>query len=252
MTVVFVHAHPDDEAIFTGGTMAALARGGERVVLVLATGGEAGGEVARRAEETDRAVELLGVHRVVRLGHHDSGMDGDAANDHPDAFWRRDVDDTAAIVADVCREEKADALVTYDDHGIYGHLDHVQCHLVGIRAAELAGVGCIYEATVDREALHFVETHLVEEAALSAGPVVHDLGLAASRIGLPTVEITTVVDVRDVLDIKRAAMAAHASQIPETGSAMALGTAAFAGVYGFEWYRRRSPRDGPLDRLGLL
>jgi hypothetical protein len=101
----------------------------------------------------------------------------------------------------------------------------------------------VYEATVDREYLHFVETHLVEEAILAG-----DLGLVRSRIGMPTVAIDVAVDVRSVLGVKRAAMAAHSSQIPETTSALQLPEHHFADVYGWEWYVRSGP-PGPLDRL---
>src|SRR3974390_196863 len=114
-TVTFFHAHPDDEAIATGGTMAALAAQGHRVVLVTATGGELGevpeglldpGETLaeRRARELAAACEALGVQRLVFLGYHDSGMDGDPANDDPACFWRADVDEAARRLAAVLEE----------------------------------------------------------------------------------------------------------------------------------------------------
>jgi LmbE family N-acetylglucosaminyl deacetylase len=258
--VVFFHAHPDDEAIFTGGAMARLAQCGHRVVLVTATRGEhgaatsaadAGGHVGeQRAEETRRAADVLGVARVEFLGYRDSGMLGDPANLAPGSFWSADAETAARSVADVLAEERAAALVVYDQAGIYGHPDHVKAHAVGVRAGELAGIGSVYEVTVDREYLHFVEAHLVVEAGVpgAVGARPGELGLAASSIGLPSVMVTTTVDVRPVLSVKRAAMAAHASQIPETASAMRLPTEAFAAVYGYEWFVRRGPR-GPLDKL---
>jgi LmbE family N-acetylglucosaminyl deacetylase len=111
-------------------------------------------------------------------------------------------------------------------------------------------VPTIYESTVDREYLHFVETHLVVEATIATQPerAVLGLGLAAAPLGLSTVEIDCTVDVRPVLPVKREAMAAHASQIPETSSAMRLPGADFAAVYGYEWYGRRGPV-GPIDQL---
>jgi LmbE family N-acetylglucosaminyl deacetylase len=249
--VVFFHAHPDDEAIFTGGTMTMLAAAGHRVVLVVATGGELGLPVldtpdhlaAVRSEETARAAELLGTSSVHLLGFHDSGMPGDPANDAAGCFWRSALDDAAAALAAILTAESAAALVVYDETGIYGHPDHIQVHRVGHRAATLAGVGTVYEATVDREYLHFVETHLVAEAILTG-----DLGLVRSHIGTPTVAITTAVDVRATLETKRAAMAAHASQIPETASALQLPVDRFAAVYGWEWYVRHGP-PGPIDEL---
>lgn len=253
-TIVFVHAHPDDEAIFTGGTMVRLAEAGHRIVLVVATGGELGETPealdepaatlgARRRRETEAAARLLGIHRVVQLDYRDSGMAGDPANDDPASFWSADVDVAAKSLATVLEEEAATVAVGYDDFGIYGHPDHVQVHRVTRRAAEMAGVPTVYEATVDREYLHFVETHLVEEAVLTG-----DLGLVRSHIGVPTVAIATTVDVRRVLGTKRAAMAAHASQIPESTSALRLPEDRFADVYGWEWYVRTGP-PGPLDGL---
>jgi LmbE family N-acetylglucosaminyl deacetylase len=252
-TIVFVHAHPDDEAIFTGGTMSLLASAGHRVVLVVATGGELGESpdgqrdaarlAERRRRETQTAAHLLGVSRVAQLDYHDSGMAGDAANDDPASFWSAGVDVAAKTVATVLEEEGATVAVGYDDFGIYGHPDHVQVHRVGHLAAAKAGVATVYEATVDREYLHFVETHLVHEAVLTG-----DLGLVRSHLGLPTVAVTNTVDVRDVLPIKRAAMAAHASQIPETASALQLPVDRFAAVYGYEWYVRHGPA-GPIDEL---
>jgi LmbE family N-acetylglucosaminyl deacetylase len=253
-TVVFVHAHPDDEAIFTGGTMVRLAAAGHRVVLVVATGGELGESpagaptapgalAARRCDETEAAARLLGIARVVWLGYHDSGMAGDPANDAPGAFSSADSDEAAARLAEVLASERAGAVVVYDSFGIYGHPDHVQVHRIGRRAAAAAGVRTVYDATIDREYLHFVETHLVEEAILAG-----DLGLVRSHIGVPSVAVDAAVDVRAVLEAKRAAMAAHASQIPETTSALRLPADHFADVYGWEWYVRTGP-PGPIDAL---
>jgi LmbE family N-acetylglucosaminyl deacetylase len=250
-TVVFFHAHPDDEAIFTGGTMARLSDAGHRVVVVMATGGELGvpvdgrpaetlGEVRQR--ETERSGTLLGVARVVFLGYRDSGMAGRDGNYAPGSFCATESSDVADRLAAVVIDEGATALVTYDSFGIYGHPDHVQVHAAGRLAAERAAV-TLYEATVDREYLHFVETHLVEEAILSG-----DLGLARSNIGVPTVMVTTTVPVGGVLERKRAAMAAHASQIPETTSALQFGLEQFAAVYGWEWFIRHGP-PGPLEGL---
>ena len=258
-SVVFLHAHPDDEAIFTGGTMSLLAGRGWRVVLVLATEGElglpsplVGPDVplsVRRVAETARAAERLGVERVEFLGYHDSGMAGDPANHAMGAFAAAPVEEAAERLRRVLVEEAAVALVTYDERGVYGHPDHVQVHRVAVLAARQAGVPTVYESTVDREYLHFVESHLVVEA--TRGPDQPDrgrLGLAASSLGMSTVEIDCAVDVRQVLATKRLAMADHASQIPEAGSAMRLPDADFAAVYGLEWYARRGP-PGPIDQL---
>lgn len=259
--MVFFHAHPDDEAIFTGGTISRLVRAGWRVTLIVATQGELGSPrgamgtehslAARRVAETRRSGEILGVSRLEFLGYHDSGMLGDAGNDALGAFWSADTEEVARRVATLLDEEGAVAFVIYDQTGIYGHPDHVKAHQAGARAARLACVPVVYEVTVDREYLHFVETHLVVETGageLGKARAGGDLGLVASHIGMPTVLISTTVDVRSTLEVKRCAMAAHRSQIPETASAMRLPTEAFAAVYGFEWFVRHGG-PGPIERL---
>jgi LmbE family N-acetylglucosaminyl deacetylase len=248
-TVVFLHAHPDDEAIFTGGTMARLAAEGVRVVLVLATAGELGatrevdsGDALpdQRRAETQAAAEELGIARVAHLGYRDSGLPGDPANDAPGSFFAADTEAVALEVAVLLTEEAAAAIVVYDAGGIYGHPDHVQVHRVGVRAAALAGVDTVYQATVDREYLHFVETHLVDHAG--------DAVPGRPTIGVPSVLVTTMVDVRTCLAAKRRAIAAHGSQVPETSSAMTMPAATFADVYGYEWYVRTGP-PGCIDDL---
>lgn len=255
-TVVFLHAHPDDEAIFTGGTMLRLSAAGVRVVLVVATGGELGTARAGydeafdeadladiRRSECATAAALLGVDAVEFLGYHDSGMAGDPANTAPGAFAAAPLDHAAKELARIVRRCGASAVVGYDDGGIYAHPDHIQVTRVARAAAEASGVATVYGATVDREYLHFVESHVVAEAAL-----IGDLGLVRSHLGVSTVEVSVTVDVRSVLDRKRAAIAAHASQIPETASVIQLPEHHFADVYGWEWFVRSGP-PGPLDEL---
>jgi LmbE family N-acetylglucosaminyl deacetylase len=257
-TVVFLHAHPDDEAIFTGGTMAALSAAGGRVVVVFATDGGLGLPVdgdgalhAVRTDESRAAAELLGIARVVFLDHADSGIDADALTDR--SFAATAVATVAAELEAVLADERADALVSYEPGGIYPHPDHLQVHRVGRAAAAGAGTPTVYEATVDREHLHFVETHLVVEASgavpglLGADP---GLRMSAWTIGSPTVEIDLSIDVRPFIARKRAAMEAHASQITGDTSARRLDDEAFAEVYGTEWYLRSGP-PGPLDSLRL-
>jgi LmbE family N-acetylglucosaminyl deacetylase len=254
-TVAFFHAHPDDEAIFTGGTMARLADSGNRVVLIVATNGELGVPheddappdqlAAARRAETEAASRLLGVSQVYFLGYHDSGMAGDPANDAAGSLWGEDASLISEEVARLLGRESAEALVTYDSSGIYGHPDHLQVHRAGRLAAARGAVGTLYESTIDREYLHFVETHLVEEAILGG-----DLGMARSHLGSPSVEITTTIDVSAQLERKRAAMAAHRSQIPETAAAFQLGMEQFSAVYGWEWFIRYGP-PGSLDELAV-
>jgi len=252
-TVAFLHAHPDDEAIFTGGTMAMLVERGHRVVLVVATSGELGlpetgvdDLAASREAETRRGCESLGVSDVVFLRFGDSGLSGE--NVH--GFFHQSIDDAANRLHRALEPfATIDALVSYDDNGIYGHPDHLQVHRVARRLADDRGIATLYESTVDREYLHFVETHVVVEAGLGHRPA--GRGLAASTLGRPSLLIDLAVDVRPVLAAKRRAMAAHASQLPADAPAFALGVQNFAAVYGYEWYIRSGPA-GPLDDLPLV
>lgn len=246
-TLVTFHAHPDDEAIATGGTMARAKAEGHRVVLVLATRGELGehapdslapGETLteRRIAEATAAADVLGVDRLEFLGYRDSGMDGEATNNDADAFARADIEEAAGRLAALLREEHADVLTVYDDHGGYGHPDHVQVHRVGIRAAELAGTKRVYEATMNRD---FVRGMLSERASEMPDSVDAPDAAQMDDFGSPAEIITTTVDVRDFVDHKRAAMAAHASQIPADSFFLALPVDAFRDAFGAEWFIRR-------------
>ncbi len=245
-TFVFLHAHPDDEAIFTGGTIARLTDEGHRVVVVYATAGELGrgdpSDLAEvRREEAQVACDTLGVERVVFLDYHDSGLAADARQQPWGAFAGVVPDVVAEHIGAIVDGEQATALVTYDMQGVYGHPDHIHAHEIGATAAQDVGLASWYAVTVDREYLHFVETHV---AALAGEAVA--LG---TRIGSPTVEISTTVDVRPVLDRKYRAIAAHRSQV---GADPSFGTDdAFAEVYGFEWFIRHGAPTA-LDALGIV
>ncbi len=253
-TLVFFHAHPDDEAISTGGTMALAADAGHRVVLVVATKGEEGeveegfleeGETLeqRRVTETVAAAGILGVDRVEFLGYRDSGMMGEPTNRHPDCFWRADVDEAATRLAAILDEEEADVLTVYDDHGGYGHPDHIQVHRVGHRAAALAATPRVYEATMNRDGIRRMRDDLRD----ADGGEPDGTDAVYDTIGTLDAEITSAVDVTAVLDRKRAAMAAHPSQISEESWFLRLPPDAFARAFGTEWYvRTRPPFTGTL------
>jgi LmbE family N-acetylglucosaminyl deacetylase len=163
-TVVSFHAHPDDEALLTAGTLARIAAEGHRVVLVSATAGEVGLAAAsfgtqdtlatHRRAELRRSADAIGAARVEILGYGDSGLDGRTVPaGGVEAFARADVEEAADRLAAILREERADVLTSYDPSGGYGHPDHVQVHHVGARAAELAGTPVVLEATVDQDLL---------------------------------------------------------------------------------------------------
>lgn len=249
-TLVCFHAHPDDEAIATGGTMARAAAEGHRVVLVLATRGELGETPGMpegladdehlaeiRTAETEAAARILGVARVEYLGYHDSGMAGEPTNHHDGCFAAADVDEAAGRLAALLDEEGADALTVYDENGGYGHPDHIQVHRVGVRAAELAGTPRVYESTLNRD--HIIGLMRRRSAELGdladmPDPDDFDMGSAAAAI-------TTTVDVRDFVGEKRAAMAAHASQITAESFFLQMPGEAFREAFGWEWFIRRGP-----------
>jgi LmbE family N-acetylglucosaminyl deacetylase len=232
----------------TAGTMARAARDGHRVVVVFATRGELGetppglladGETLaqRRSEESRRSGEVLGAARVEFLPFHDSGMAGSDTVDAPGAFATAPVDEAAAPLAELLREEQADVLTAYDERGGYEHPDHIQVHHVGRRAAELAGTPRVYAATVDADALR--ETARAQRAiAEAAGETIDMPDPDELNLGLPGHRITTRVDVGEFLTQKRAAMAAHQSQISEEAFFLAMPDDVFAKTFGTEWYER--------------
>ncbi len=250
-TLVAFHAHPDDEVITTGGSMARAAADGHRVVLVLGTGGELGevpdgfldeGEAlaARRAIEVERAGEILGVSRIAFLGYQDSGMAGEATNSAPGAFAAAPVEEAAERLAAILREEDAEVLTIYDENGNYGHPDHIQVHRVGARAGELAGTPRVYEATLNRDyVLELMRRRSDEMEGITDAPNPDDFDM-----GMPASVITTTVDVRDFVDRKRAAMQAHASQIPDDSFFLQLPPDAFRETFGNEWFIRRGDAPG--------
>ncbi|WP_432840743.1 PIG-L deacetylase family protein [Dactylosporangium sp. CA-092794] len=258
-TVVAFHAHPDDEALLTGGTLARLAAEGHRVVLVVATLGQAGlaadpaGDAlaARRHAELLAAASALGCARVETLGYLDSGLHGDYEPASAGVTARRFADaparQPAARLADILRQEQADVLIGYDPRGGYGHPDHVQVHRVGALAARLAGTPVLLEATVDRRSLRVLLALL-----RLAGRLLPNLPLAgASTAFTAHAELTHVVDVRPYLRQKRAALRAHTSQAeggrgPRTLAVLGrLPGPVFAAVAGREWYVEPGRRPGP-------
>lgn len=249
--MVSFHAHPDDESITTGGVIADAAARGHRVVLVFATRGELG-EVApgflapdealwqRRVAESHAAAEILGAQRVAFLGYRDSGMMGEPTNEAPGSFWSADVEEAAGRLAAILREERADVLTIYDERGNYGHPDHVQVHRVGGRAAELAGTPHVFEATMNRD--HIIR---VMREGRQRGEVPPDMPDADEiDLGVPESALTTAVDVQAFVDRKRAAVAAHASQVDEEHFFLAMSDDAFRAAFGWEWFIHRGVPPG--------
>ena len=173
------------------------------------------------------------------LGYRDSGMSGDPENGRDGAFAVADLDEAATRLAAILASVSADVLTVYDEHGGYGHPDHIQVHRVGHRAAVVAGVGSVYEATINRDRIRAV-------VGAGIGEVADTPGNEEPAIGLPDRVITTAVDVTEVLDRKRAAMEAHASQIGPNSWFLSMSEDAFREVFGSEWYVRRPFRGDPV------
>lgn len=218
-TAVFVHAHPDDEALFTSGTMADLALQGHRVVLVVCTDGAEGlaAEVARgkdlavvRRAELEQSARTLGVAEVYWLGFGDSGLNAEVVP-QPDAptplvYASRDV--VVGKLAEILHTEAAAVVVGYDPNGGYGHPDHIAVHEIVYEAAATANVPRILEATMPRDLLvHWVHRFGWLRAFVRGfDPTMFDDAFTPRHL------ITHVIDVRDLVDVKRDALRAHASQ----------------------------------------
>lgn len=252
-TLVCFHAHPDDEVTSTGGTIATLVERGHRVVVVTATDGCEGevpdgrerSELAGiRSAELAHAATILGVSASIELGYRDSGMEGEPENEHPDCFAQADVEVAAARLTEILIAESADALTIYDDHGGYGHPDHVAIHRVGVRAAEMAGVDRVFEATMNRDRIVAMMS-----AAAEAGV---DLGPSDERpdpdemksFGSPSEIITHHLDVGAAADLKRQAMAAHTSQVGPDSFFLSMPPELFAEAFGIECFISRCGGSG--------
>lgn len=261
-TVVSFHAHPDDEALMTGATLAMLSAAGHRVVLVTATSGSAGLAVegfsadslaAHRLDELRCSADSLGVARVIHLGYADSGWTSEAGTDQP-LFSTMPIAQAAQALAEVLREEHADVLTVYDRNGGYGHRDHVRVHDVGLMAAELAGTPRVLEATLDRTALRRGVRLLSMLHILPAGTAVQRADVWYSG----REEITHRVPVRAFAPAKRRALACHASQAaggtgPRTVAILLkIPRPVFRLVCGTEWFVETGapvpsrPLDDPL------
>jgi LmbE family N-acetylglucosaminyl deacetylase len=247
-TIVFLHAHPDDEASQTAGTMRLAADAGHRVVCVYATDGDHGtvppdlaeGEtvVGRRRAEAEASARVLGTARVGWLGYADSGMTGWEQNAHEQSFHTADTDEAARRLAAILDDEDADVLVGYDWHGGYGHPDHVKVHRVVHRAAELAArTPRVLEGTMNRDELRRQyaaarEAGMVDEETDWDPDAPADDG---NPLGTPEAELHWRVDVRGVIAAKRAALACHASQ-EDVRWMLAIPEEAFTVTFGIEWY----------------
>lgn len=258
-TLVAFHAHPDDEALLTSGTMARAAADGHRVVLVVATDGALGladedaygtkgtDLAATRGAELEASAAALGVARVVRLGYADSGSGDELYPDPPGQtrFVRVPLDTAAAALAAVLADEAPQVLLSYDAAGGYGHRDHVRVHEVGAAAAEryreeTGSPLRVLEATVPRDTICRA---LDLAARVYRFPPEFDRS-SFDRAFSARAEITHRISVRRQVRAKRASMRAHASQASDgaggdrtLGMLLRIPRPLYDLVSGREWYR---------------
>ncbi len=276
--LLLVHAHPDDEAINNGATMARYAAEGAHVTLVTCTLGERGEVIppelahltggalgSHRLVELGTAMRALGVHDFRSLGgfgrYQDSGMRGGLENDDPRCFWQADVDEAAADLVRIIREVRPQVLVTYDPDGGYGHLDHIQAHRVAMRAADLAAqpdfrpeLGAPW--TITKIYWNRVPRSVAEEAFARLKDDLAELPFPASAAvdDVPGVVddsvITTEIDGTAFAAAKAAAMRAHATQIEVAEPWFALSDQLAQPLFVVEYYelvrdqRAGAPRAG--------
>jgi LmbE family N-acetylglucosaminyl deacetylase len=253
LTLMAVHAHPDDEATGTGGVLARYAAEGIRTVLVTCTDGGCGdgpggvkpgdpghdpAEVVRmRRQELEASREVLNITHLETLDYADSGMMGWPSNEAPGAFWQTPVEEGAARLAELMRQYRPDVVVTYDENGFYGHPDHIQAHRITMAALEIAGpVPKVYWTTVPRSGMQrFGE--ILRELGEDIPEPGSEEGAAVAEIGSPDDEITTWVDTVAYSGQKYDSLAAHASQ-GENIFFLKMGKEKFAELMGVETFLR--------------
>lgn len=277
--LLLVHAHPDDETIGNGVTMAKYVADGALVTLVTCTLGEEGEvlvpELAHLAADRD---DVLGQHRVGELAtamealgvtdhrflggagrYRDSGMMGEPSNERPECFWQADLDEAAGHLVEVIRQTRPQVLATYDPNGGYGHPDHIQAHRVATRAVELAAdpafgadepwqVSKLYWNAVPESRTRDMVRALREAGDTSTFAFLDAEGELPPFV-VPDELITAVIDGESYVGAKLAAMRSYPTQIAADGSFFALSDQTNRTIWSTEAYRlvagERGPGDGP-------
>ena len=271
--LLLVHAHPDDETINNGVTMAKYAADGINVTLVTCTRGEEGEVLVdsllnlasskddklgeHREVELKNAMDELGIKDFRFLGApnkkwRDSGMMGTPQNDRKDVFWQADLDEAANELVKIILETKPQVLITYDEFGGYGHPDHIKAHQIAMRAAEIASqqdwqVSKIYWNTTPRSVIQMGIDKMKEVGSEFFGAEnADDLPFAK-----PDELVTSVVKAPEYVPHKLAAMKAHATQISVDGPFFALSNNLGLSVWGDEYYTLvKGELAGPFDENG--
>jgi LmbE family N-acetylglucosaminyl deacetylase len=274
VALLAVRPHPDDESSATGGLLAKYAAAGLRTAVITCTGGEEG-EIhdpdlaydeafPRLAEIRERelraACSVLGVAELRLLGYRDSGMAGTPANNHPNAFANTELDQAASRVASIIRELRPRVVLTENEHGTYGHPDHVMCHRVTVRAWELAGQP---EAPVDGQPWRPARLYAI--ASISEGweeivELMRQAGLETAQLeqmlerrrehvpDFTDADVTAAIDVSDYAEVQRAALRCHRTQIPGDSFFMTLPPHILRRAFATAYLTRLQPHPSPGDR----
>src|SRR5580704_8604077 len=264
LTLMAVHAHPDDEAIGTGGILARYSTEGVRTVLVTCTNGELGDApggikpddpahdeavvVPLRRKELEASCDVLGVAHLEMLGYHDSGMEGWPQNEAPESFWRTPVADAAGRLAALMRTYEPQVVVTYDENGFYGHPDHIQANRVTRAAIAECGIPAkLYYTAVARSLIRGFGEVLAEAGIERPAEVEEN-----PDFGTPDELITTTIDCSAVAGRKYASLAAHASQ-SDNIFFLQMGEELFSTLMGSESFVRAvDSTDAPVPEDDLF
>jgi len=268
--VLLVHAHPDDETINNGATMAMYAALGASVTLVTCTRGEEGEVlIPELAHLAASATDSLGQHRITELAlamkelgvtdhrflgegvklYRDSGMMGTEPNNRPDVFWQADLDEAADLLVRVIDEVKPHVLITYDEFGGYGHPDHIQAHRVAMRAAEKS------EWDIPKIYWNVMPVSVIQEGIDAMKGIDSDFWGAEKAEDLPFAKddsfVHALVDGNAYVDKKMNAMKAHSTQIAVDGPFFALSNNVGLQVWGNEYYTLvKGEKSAPLNEKG--
>jgi N-acetyl-1-D-myo-inositol-2-amino-2-deoxy-alpha-D-glucopyranoside deacetylase len=268
--ILLVHAHPDDETINNGATMAKYAAGGAGVTLITCTRGEEGEVLVpglahlasgdqdqlgtHREGELSLAMKELGITDFRFLGaplikFRDSGMMGTEPNNNPDVFWQANIETASQYLVEIIEEVKPHIMITYDEFGGYGHPDHIQAHRIAMRASEVANwqIQKIYWNTMPKSVLAQGIAKMKEIGSDFFGAeTVDDLPFAKDDS-----LVTTLVDGSKFVDSKLAAMKAHETQIALDGPFFALSNNLGLKIWGYEYYTLvKGEKSEPFDEQG--
>jgi N-acetyl-1-D-myo-inositol-2-amino-2-deoxy-alpha-D-glucopyranoside deacetylase len=268
--ILLVHAHPDDETINNGATMAKYAAGGAGVTLITCTRGEEGEVLVpglahlasgdqdqlgtHREGELSLAMKELGITDFRFLGaplikFRDSGMMGTEPNNNPDVFWQANIETASQYLVEIIEEVKPHIMITYDEFGGYGHPDHIQAHRIAMRASEVANwqIQKIYWNTMPKSVLAQGIAKMKEIGSDFFGAeTVDDLPFAKDDS-----LVTTLVDGSKFVDSKLAAMKAHETQIALDGPFFALSNNLGLQIWGDEYYTLvKGEKSEPFDEQG--